>query len=448
MKKAISVLLVFVMLIGMTLALTGCGSTKTTSSAAGGSSAATTNAKLTLWINGKDSYISPDEQKLSQDQWYISQAIKRFEDANPGVTIELVVSADGETAHQTFKADAVAGTAPDMANLWTGQYTFQLEDAILDIKDLIPADDKKNITGWDAVTSTNTGAILGYPTSDNQVCFFLYNKTIIKECGLDFEKDPPRTIDAFNKACDAIAAKGYQPIASDDGSFPWFGCYVMNYWWAQQSGVDRIVSNCAGKTKFADDAGLISALTYYRKTMTAGYLNSDAVTSTDSWNKFCQGKVAMTPQVSSVIGDAEKALGADNIGVILPPDFDGAKITNSTIGGPGQDIVISKATKNPDLCIKFLSFLNSKDEVLKFEKVQQKVPTRTDITAADIGVSDTSATAKLFKFSGNMVFWIDNTLTSDVCSEYCSQMPMVLSGQMTPEDFAKDLDGIAAKSAK
>ena len=41
-------------------------------------------AKMTVWINGADSYIGPTEKELPQDQWYISQAFKRFEKANPG----------------------------------------------------------------------------------------------------------------------------------------------------------------------------------------------------------------------------------------------------------------------------------------------------------------------------------------------------------------------------
>jgi raffinose/stachyose/melibiose transport system substrate-binding protein len=140
MKKAIALLLAVVLMLGTVATLSG------------GAKKADSN-KLTIWINGKDSYIGPSEQKLSQEDWYISQAIKRFEDANPGVTVELVVSADGETAHQTFKADAMAGTAPDIANLWTGQNIFSMEDVILDISDLIPAEDKTSISGWDSVTS-------------------------------------------------------------------------------------------------------------------------------------------------------------------------------------------------------------------------------------------------------------------------------------------------------
>ncbi len=431
MKKAIALLLVVALMLGTLATLTGCAKKADAN-------------KLTIWINGKDSYIGPSEQKLAQEDWYISQAIKRFEDANPGVTVELVVSADGETAHQTFKADAMAGTAPDIANLWTGQNIFAMEDVILDISKLVPTEDKANITGWDSVTSPATGAVLGYPTSDNQICFFIYNKQIIKDCGLDFDNNPPRTIEAFNAACQTIKDKGYQPIASDE-SFPWFGCYVVGYWWIQQSGFDRIISNCKGETKFADDQGLLSAVEYYRSTMTNGYLNADAVTSADSWNKFCQGTVAMMPQVSSVVSDAETALGAENVGVMLPPDFPGAQITDKTIGGPGQCLVVSKDCKNPELAVKFLSFLNSKDEVMKFLQVQSKVPTRTDISAADLGLAEGSAAAKLFTWADKTVYWVDNSLYTNIVGDFYNLLPLVLAGKMTPAEFAADLDSKVVK---
>ena len=420
------------------------GGSQAASAESKGSEAAASDEKveLTVWINGKDSYISPDEQKKPEEEWYINQAIARFEAKYPNITVKMVVQADGETAHQQFKADELAGTAPDMANLWTGQYTYQLEDACLDIKDMIPAEDKQSILGWDAVT-TPSGKILGYPTSDNQVCFFMYNKKIIEECGLDFENNPPRTTAEFNLACEAIKAKGYTPIVTDE-AFPWFGCFIMNYWWAQLSSANRIVENCEGVKKFADDDGLLKALAYYRSLMENGYINEDALTSADSFNRFTSGQAAMTPQVSSAVGDAEAALGAENLGAILPPDMDGATITGGTIGGPGQDIVVSKSTKHPEECIKFLSYLNSREEVMEFEKIQTKVSTRKDVTAADLNIQPDSATAKLFEYSNNMVFWVDNTLTSNVCAEFTQQLSMVLGGQMSPADFAKDLDSIAA----
>jgi ABC-type glycerol-3-phosphate transport system substrate-binding protein len=175
--------------------------------------------KLTVWVNGRDSFIGPSEQKLAQDQWYISQAFKRFEAANPGVTVELAVQSDALQAHQTFRTAGLAGNAPDAANLWAGQFIFALRDVTQDITQYIPKEDLDNILGWDTVTLDFKAGnpIIGYPVPNNQVCFFLYNKKIIKDSGLDFDANPPRTMDEFWAALEAIKGKGYQAMAADEG---------------------------------------------------------------------------------------------------------------------------------------------------------------------------------------------------------------------------------------
>ena len=98
-------------------------------------------AKMTVWINGADSYIGPTEKELPQDQWYISQAFKRFEKANAGVTIELIMQGDQAAAHESFKAAGAAGNAPDVANLWTGQPLFAMKAIILPLDDMVPKED-------------------------------------------------------------------------------------------------------------------------------------------------------------------------------------------------------------------------------------------------------------------------------------------------------------------
>lgn len=427
MKKIFAMILVLAMVMA---SLTGCSSS---------APKAEEKQKLTIWINGNDSYIAPSEQELSQDQWYITKAIKRFEEQNPGVEVELVVSADTEAAHQNFKADSLAKTAPDIANLWTGQNIYAMEDVILDITQYIPEEDKKNITGWDAVTSPKTGAILGYPTADNQVCYFLFNRQIITDCGLDFDNNPPKTTEEFDAAMQIIKDKGYQPLAQDE-SFPWFGCYIGAYWWVSTSTYSRIISDCEGTTKFAEDQGFIDAFNYYKSTLDNGFLNADALTCEDSFNKFCAGQVAMIPEESSVVGTAEAALGAENVGVMMPPDLPQSTIKGGTIGGPGQCFVVSKDTKNPELAVKFLSFMDSKAEMLEFLKVQQKVPTRTDITAADLGYAEGSNAAKLVEMSANVIYWVDNSLYPSVSGDFYALLPSVLAGKMTIEELGAQLD--------
>lgn len=403
--------------------------------------------KLTIWINGRDSFIGPNEQQLPQDQWYISQAIERFEAANPGVTIELVVQADAYAAHQMFATAGMAGNAPDIGNFWSGQFTFPMADVITPINDMIPAEDKEKILGW----NTNTlgfqegNPILGYPTPDNQMCMFIYNKKIVQEAGLDWEADPPRTMERFFEDMEKIKALGYIPIGADEAidGYAYYFFQIAAYWWVQQNGFDPILAADRGEANFADDQALLTALRAYNDIWAKGYMNQDAATSSDSWQKFLQGEIAMSPRVNSFVKDAQDALGVENIGVITPPDIsDTAVIKNGTIGGPGQNLVVSSNSKYPETAVKFMSFLSSKDEVLKLNEFQTKVPVRTDVTPEDLGLEAGSVGAKINSWASNYIFWVDNSLSANVVNEFNKMLPLVLTGQMTPEDLAAQLDKV------
>jgi raffinose/stachyose/melibiose transport system substrate-binding protein len=435
MKRKIQTLIGLVVVISTLVLATGC--------APSGQGSQAGPVKLTIWINGRDSFIGPSEQKLAQDQWYITQAFKRFEAANPGTTVELTVSADALQAHQTFRTAGLAGNAPDIANLWAGTFIFALRDVTQDIRPYIPPDDLKNLNGWDTVTLDfkEGNPIIGYPVPNNQVCFFLYNKKIIQDSGLDFENNPPRTIDDFMAAMQKIKDKGYQPMAADEGQgYVYNFFYIAAYWWVQQNGLAPILAEDRGEAKFADDQALLKTLDLYHQLWAKGYLNQDAATSADSQNKFFAGQVALFPNGSFGVKDAQDALGVDNVGAILPPDMPNAQITNSLIGGPGQSMVVSKNSKNPAMAVKLMSFLNSKDEVLKFSQTQTVVPVRKDLTPADLGFKDGSIAAKMFQWGQHYTFWVDNELSGPVVDDFNKLLPLVLTGKMTPLEFAQQVD--------
>lgn len=435
MNKTIRLLIYGLIVLSMLLAAAGCA----------GAQQGAEPQKLTVWINGRDSFIGPNEQQLPQDQWYISQAIKRFEDANPGVTVELVVQADAYAAHQMFRTAGLAGNAPDIANLWAGQFIFPLADVITPINDMIPQADKDELLGWDTDTLDfkEGNPILGYPTPDNQMCFFLYNKQIMQEVGLDYEANPPRTMDAFFADMEKIKNAGYTPIGADEAvdGYAYYFFQIAAYWWVQQNGLDPILAEDRGEANFADDQALLTALNAYHDIWAKGYMNQDAATSSDSWQKFLQGKIAMVPRVSSFVKDAQDALGEENVGAIIPPDIsDSAVIKNGTIGGPGQVLVIAKNSKFPETAVKFNSFLNSKAEVLELNKFQTKVPIRKDVTEADLGLQPGSVGSKLIEWSQNYIFWVDNSISAPVVDDFNKLLPLVLTGKMAPEELMAQLD--------
>ena len=436
MKKSIQTVISLVVAISTLLVATSC--------APAAQPAGTEPVKLSIWVNGRDSFIGPSEQQLAQDQWYITQALKRFEVANPGTTVELTVSSDALQAHQTFRTAGLAGNAPDIANLWAGTFIFALRDVTQDIKQYIPKDDLEKINGWDTVTLDfkEGNPVIGYPLPNNQVCFFLYNKKIIKESGLDFEKDPPRTIDDFMAAMQKIKDAGFQPMAADEGQgYVYNFFYIAAYWWVQQNGLEPILAEDRGEANFADDKALLKALEVYSELWAKGYLNQDAATSADSQNKFFAGEVALFPNGSFGVKDAQNALGEENVGAILPPEISAdAKIKNSLIGGPGQSLVVSKNSQHPELAVKLMSFLNSKDEFLQFSKVQTVMPVRKDVTAEDMQIKPGSVAAQMFEWAQHYTFWVDNELSGPVVDDFNKLLPLVLTGKMTPLEFAQQVD--------
>jgi len=400
--------------------------------------------KLTAWINGSDSFIGPNEQQKPQEQWYISQAFRRFEKANPGVTIELVVQADQNAAHTNFKTAGLAGNAPDVANLWTGQPIFGMKDVILPLDKLVPADDLKKIVGWESVRDgfKADGTILGYPAGQNQICFIMYNKALVKKAGLDWDANPPKTVKDFDADLAKIKSAGITPILVDEAaqSVPWWLVWVADYWWTQQTTNEGILSETYGQTKFADDKGFMDVLNHYHSYYTRGFFRKDLATANDSFTQFLNGKGAMWPAVTSQLADAEKALGAD-LGVLMPPSWDlSLKLQNSTIGGPGQSLVVAKNTKYPQMAVKLISFLNSKAEVLEAEKINRYPVVRTDITPAEMGWAADSNIAKIQKYSTTYNYWVDNLLTPDVANVFYIKAVLVATGKMTPQAFAAEMD--------
>jgi len=400
--------------------------------------------KLTAWINGSDSFIGPNEQQKPQEQWYISQAFRRFEKANPGVTIELVVQADQNAAHTNFKTAGLAGNAPDVANLWTGQPIFGMKDVILPLDKLVPADDLKKIVGWESVRDgfKPDGTILGYPAGQNQICFIMYNKALVKKAGLDWDANPPKTVKDFDADLAKIKSAGITPILVDEAaqSVPWWLVWVADYWWTQQTTNEGILAETYGQKKFVDDKGFMDVLTHYHSYYTRGFFRKDLATANDSFTQFLNGKGAMWPAVTSQLADAEKALGAD-LGVLMPPSWDlSLKLQNSTIGGPGQSLVVAKNTKYPQMAVKLISFLNSKAEVLEAEKINRYPVVRTDITPAEMGWAADSAIAKIQKYSTTYNYWVDNLLTPDVANVFYIKAVLVATGKMTPQAFAAEMD--------
>lgn len=438
MKRAVALLLS----LGMLVSLVGCSQ--------GGEEAKKGKGDeevLTVWV--APALVSEEEQKMKQEDWYVSKVAEKFEAEHPGVKVEFTVVSDQSAAHQTFKAAATTDSGPDIANLWSGQSIFSMEDVILDIRDYVPEEDFENIQGWEAVTMdfSEDGAILGYPVSGNEVMGLLYNRDILSEVGLDFDNNPPKTLDEFVAAMEKIKDAGYTPIAAGDDAWNCAYFYGFAALWAGAVGNDVVASDSTGETKFAEDEAFLESYRFANELYEKGLINEDYATSPDYNELFLNGEAGLLVTGNYMIATAEEALGIDSLGFCAFPSINESD-DNTCIGGPGQCLVVSKNAKNPELAVEFCSFMNNKENHIELLKGLSKLPLRTDVTLDEVGMSDDLVYQQVSKLAENYTFWADNSMVPEVNAEMQKLGAMAITGKMSVEEMATQLDKKAAELSK
>jgi raffinose/stachyose/melibiose transport system substrate-binding protein len=395
--------------------------------------------KLTFWCGS--AYYNSDEAKKPQSEWAITKIVKQFEEQNPNISVEVTpIELSSETIAK-FKAAAIAKNGPDIIELWTGSYLFPLKDILLPLNKYIPVSDKEMIGGWDAVTYNfkPDGEILGYPCGNNYAGL-VYNKSLVLAAGMDWDKKPPKTTEEFRAALRKIKATGVVPFGFD-GSKGRILHYATIYWWVEESGYERLVTNADGTTKYADDKGFLNLLTFMRSLFSEGLTNPDAATSVDYESKFSTGKYAVTVGGVNNAKAFEKAIGPENFGYLPFPSMSAEpKVKASIIGGAGNCVSIGNYTKNPEAAFKFVSFLASKDSFIQLTKSVTTFPARKDVSLDDLGWANDPFRRKIYELSKNFAFWVDNSIPAYQYDEMKRFFPNILTGKLDAIDFAKQMD--------
>jgi raffinose/stachyose/melibiose transport system substrate-binding protein len=394
---------------------------------------------LTFWCGS--AYYNSEEAKKPQNEWAITKIVKSFEAQNPNVTVDVTpIEVSSETIAK-FKAAAIARNGPDVIELWTGSYLFPLKDILLPLNSYIPADDTRNIQGWDAVTYNFQpgGEILGYPCGNNYAGL-VYNKALTRAAGMDWDKAPPKTTEEFRAALRKLKTTGVVPFGFD-GSKGRILYYATLYWWVEESGYARLVTDTNGTTRYADDKGFLNLMQFMQSLYAEGLTNVDAATSVDYVSKFSTGKYAVTVGGVNNAKAFEQALGPDNFGFLPFPGMSAnPKVKASIIGGAGNCVSIGNYTKNRDLALKFVSFLASKPSFIELTKSVTTFPARSDVTLEDLGWANDPFRRKIFDLSKRFTFWIDNSIPASQFDEINRFFPSVLTGKQSPIDLAVHMD--------
>ena len=390
-------------------------------------------------------YISDTDKTKPEEEWTISVVTREFEEAHPGVKINIVEIADQMVAQNRLKASVLAGEAPDIINMFSGYFVYNMRDILVDVTDLIPDEDREKIAGWAGVEAE--GVTYGYPASVLETCVLLYNKDIVASAGVELEgENAPKNAEDLYEAFAKIKATGKEVVISDAKSYNRLYTFVFSSWWTQISGVDRIVADSIGEAKFAEDEGFLKSLQYVADMYRDGYLNKDYESSESAKARFMNGEGAFFPS-ANIPSEFIDTLG-DSLGVYMLPNYDDTvTFPDYAIGGAGQVNCIVQGCEHPEIAVEYLSFLNSHDINIRLIN-EIGLSLRSDITAEELGYTNDVYRDYIALGGSHHLNWNDNSMQADVSNEFYKLGTMAVVGQLSVEECAAELDQLASDIAE
>ncbi len=394
------------------------------------------SVKLLFWSFGVYG-LSYLEQNKEKSEWYINKAIKRFEDENLNIQIEIAFH-EGYKGVEMLTAAAMAKQGPDVIALWGGTYTLNLKDGLLPLNDYFTSKEMANIEGWD--THEADGKYYAVPIRTMDTCIW-YNKSLFKKVGVVAERDYDGTYESLVNICEKLKKAGITPMVNggaDGWGVSWLGFTML----ADEipTTMQKFIADLAsGKKNFSTTDELKKVLKAHQDLVTKGFYNQDLTTINrqEGVTLFAQGKGAMLPSISFDVFGARAGIG-DDLGVMKMPALSSDSPNfGAAVGGHGVDsLAVANYSKHPAEAVKFIKFLKSYKEERKFVKETGELPNvkgKYDDVLAD------PLLVKILKFSPVAPF-PDNLMPMSIVDAWFKFLPVLLSGQMTVDEFLKEMD--------
>lgn len=350
-------------ILGSALVLAGCSSTP---------EPAGDPVTLTMWT------WSPEAASALEDG-----VLAAFEDANPGITVEVQVQPDKD--YQTLLTTGLAGSGgPDVAAV----RAYGVITSFADSGNLAPLDDV--ITEWDAfspiaiqgITSRTDGLRYAVPQGI-QTAQMYYNKTIFDDLGLDV----PTTWDEFLEVAQAIKDSGTAPIVIPGavaGQIAIGGEVLGNARRGANEFADKFIAGDVTLTD-PDNVASIELMSEIQPYLVD---NVTSVTLDEAVTLFATGRAAMFPsgtwQVTSFAN-----LGADldygTFNVPVDSDWPSPEVTVSYADGGWA---MSARSEHPDETATLLNYLASADYFQMFANTMSTIPPREGVTIENEHVAE------------------------------------------------------------
>ena len=345
--KKFSIWLVILMMaitIIATFSFSGCKSTSTSETTAAEETTAAAEKVAPVVINF---FHWKQEEK---DTW--DKIIKSFEDANPGITVNLEIMPEAQY-YTTLQTRVMAGEGLDVFEVNPGSRfeTFKRSDSFMDLSDQpFIADLNPVFLGG----GQSDGKQYAIPMSKSFVGLF-YNKTLFDKLNLK----APQTWDEFLNVCETIKKSGTEVI----------GTGLADAFTSTWPFIDMLTSNSddlqiypkllAGEAKFTDPL-FVDVVSPLVELAQKGYWmkNANGTKYDQSISLFATEKVAMLNNGTWAIGAIRAANPDLDFSIFIMPSPKGKLIAGVA---PAQAICVFKETKNKEASLKFVNYIFGED---------------------------------------------------------------------------------------
>ena len=308
-----------------------------------------TAQELTLWSHWADQQTKVD---------FVESAARAFEEANPGVTID-VVWYQKEPLYAALKTALTAGQGPDIFYAEPDQTEYMETGLILDLTDKLNWEAiepwAQDVWGWE-------GGAYGFPLEAWTVELYT-NQDMLAEMGVEMPVGGMEA-DAFVEAVRQIAEAGETPMSQGTGDRPYPGAFLVHEILLKKLGKDDYEALLRGEGVAWSDPRVREALEYAKSIVDAGafpasvssiklgeahrYFHTEPGAAMFQMGSFYPSRAFATPDEGGQPDGFE-------LGIANSPIPPGAACPECKTIAVGGSYVVNAASEHPDLAVEFLN---------------------------------------------------------------------------------------------
>jgi raffinose/stachyose/melibiose transport system substrate-binding protein len=406
-------------LAAVALAAAACGSS------GGGSSNASGPITLTIWHN----------YGTEQNATALQNLAKAFHQLHKNITVN-VVSQPASNYFAQLQAAAISKNGPDLAVMWTGLFTLQYKNFLVNLKGKVPASDlarvDPNALKW---TSNGFNAANGpyVIPLENQFYIGFYNKTAFRKAGVSAV---PTDWSQLFTACKKLRSAGYTPLVYGNGGqplgaefYPW---YDLSYMMIGSYSVSQWQGLYSGKIPWTASQN-VAQLNQWAKLKSSGCTNSDVLTNTNNLGQFETGKAAMMVDGTWDTQKFTKALGSQ-VAAFVPP-YSSTPI-KGVVDFAGDGLSEMSYAKQPAAATEFLDFMTT-DQAAKIINAAGLIPAINGVSTSN----PVNQEMLNFVSKDHMTAYpmLDNVTQGNVVSAGSKFLPSVLNGTISVQQALSNL---------